>query len=73
MCEIHFDFETMLQNIRCFIVIIVRGSFRRQGIVVSFFTLEYEVVKKLKNLPFNAVKLNFVAIFVFFVTAASFI
>ena len=40
----------MLQNIRCFIVyivikLIVLGSFRKQGIVVSFFALEYEVGK----------------------------
>ena len=65
----------MLQNIRCFIVyivIIVLGSFRKQGIVFSFFALEYEV-GKINNLPFNAVKLNFVTIFVFLVTAASFI
>ena len=52
----------MLKNIRCFIVfivILVLGSFRKQGIVFSFFALEYEVEK---NLPFNAVKSNFVAI-----------
>ena len=30
-------------------------------------------LERLNNLPFNAVKLNFVTIFVFFVTAASFI
>ena len=72
LCDIRLDFETMLQNIRCFIVyivIIVLGSFRKQGIVASFFALEYEVGK----IKFNTVKLNFIAIFVFFVTAASFI
>ena len=56
----------MLTNIRCFIffiVILVLGSFRKQGIVFSFFALEYEV-EKIK--PFNAVKQNFAAIFVFF-------
>ena len=46
------------------------GSFRKQGIVASFFALEYEV-GKMKLTTFNAVKLNFVAIFVFFVAAAS--
>ena len=48
LCEICLDFETMLQNIRCFIVyivIIVLGSFRKQGIVVSFFAIEYKVGK----------------------------
>ena len=63
----------MLQNIRCFIVyivVIVLGSCRKEDIVFSFFVLGYEVEK---NLPFNAVKLDFVTIFVFFVTAASFI
>ena len=47
----------MLQNIRCFIVyivIIVLGSFRKQGIVVSFFALEHQVVS------------NFVSNFLFF-------
>ena len=47
-CEIRLDVETMLKNIRCFIVfvvILVFGSFRKQGIVFSFFALEYEVVK----------------------------
>ena len=36
----------MLKNIRCFIVfiaILVQGSFRKQGIVFSFFALEYVV------------------------------
>ena len=36
----------MLQNIRCFIVyivVIVLGSFRKQGIVFLFFALEYQV------------------------------
>ena len=48
LCEFCLDFETMLQNIRCFIVyivIIVLVSFPKQGIVVSFFALEYEVTK----------------------------
>ena len=39
----------MLQNIRCFIVYIVitaLGSFRKQGIVFSFFALENEVGRK---------------------------
>ena len=38
----------MLKKIGCFIVVIVilaLGSFRKQGIVVSFFALEYEVEK----------------------------
>ena len=38
----------MLQNIRCFIVyiiIIVLGSFCKQGIVFSFSALEYEAGK----------------------------
>ena len=38
----------MLKNIRCIIVSIVileLGSFRKQGIVFSFFALEYEVEK----------------------------
>ena len=42
-CEI---VETMLKNIRCFIVyivILVLGSFRKQEIVFSFFALEYKV------------------------------
>ena len=42
------NLETMLLNIRCVIVYIVNlvlGSFRKQGIVVSFFALEYEVGK----------------------------
>ena len=46
--RLDFDFPAMLQNIRCFIVyilIIVQGSFRKQGIVVSFFALEYGVEK----------------------------
>ena len=45
LCEIRLIFETMLQNIRCFIsyiVIIVLGSFRKQGIVFLFY---YEVGK----------------------------
>ena len=48
LCEIRLVFETMLQNIRCLIiniVIIVLGSFRKQGIVFLFFALEYEVGK----------------------------
>ena len=48
-CEIPLVVETMLKNItRCFIVfivILVLGSFRKQGIVFSFFALEYEVEK----------------------------
>ena len=47
-CEIRLVVETMLKNITCFIVfvvILVLGSFRKQGIVFSFFTLEYEVEK----------------------------
>ena len=47
-CEIRLFVETMLKNIRCFtvfVVILVFGSFRKQGIVYSFFALEYEVVK----------------------------
>ena len=50
------------------------SSFYKQGIVFSFFALEYEV-EKIKNLPFiiNAVKPNFVAIYVFFLIAASLI
>ena len=47
-CEIRLVVETMLKNIRCFIafiVILVLGSFRKQGIVFSFSALEYEVEK----------------------------
>ena len=47
LCEIRLV-ETMLKNIRCFIVfivILVLGSYRKQGIVFSFFALEYEVEK----------------------------
>ena len=47
-CKILLVVETMLKNIRCFIVfivILVLGSFRKQGIVFSFFALEYEVDK----------------------------
>ena len=39
LCEIRLDFETMLQNIRCFIF------YKYIVIVVSFFALEYEVGK----------------------------
>ena len=49
-CEIRLVVETMLKNIRCFIVFIVilmLGSVRKQGIVFSYFALEYEV-KKIK-------------------------
>ena len=67
-----FLLSNVLPNPNLF-VIKVLGSFRKQGIVFSFFALEYDV-GKINNLSFNAVKfLNFVAIFVFFVTAASFI
>ena len=72
-CEIRVVGETILKNNRwviVFIVILVLGSFRKQGIVFSFFALEYEVEK----IPLNAVKPNFVVIYVFFIlTAASFI
>ena len=64
-CEIRLV-ETML--IRCFIVfivILVLSSVRKQGFEFSFFALEYEV-KRSNNLPFNAFKPNFVAIYVFF-------
>ena len=47
-CEIRLVVETMLKNIRFFIVfilILVLGSFRRQGIVFSFFALKCEVEK----------------------------
>ena len=47
-CEIRLVVKTMLKNIRCFIVfivILVLGSFRKQGIAFSFFALEYEVEK----------------------------
>ena len=46
--QVRLVLETMLKNIRCFIVfivILVLGSFRKQGIVFSFFTLEYEAEK----------------------------
>ena len=49
-------------------------TFREQGIVAWFFALEYEAGEiNLNNLPLNAVTPNFVAIFVFFGTASSFI
>ena len=47
-CEICLVVETMLKNIRCFIVfmvILVLSSFHKQGIVFSFFASEYEVEK----------------------------
>ena len=56
--------ETILQNIRCFIVyivVIVLDSFRKQCIVSLFFALEYEDYPK------------FVAILISFVIAVSFI
>ena len=65
----------MPQNIGCFIVyivIIMLGSFRKQGIVFHFSFANMRL-ERLNNLPFNVVKLNFVSIFVFFVTTASFI
>ena len=68
-CEIRLVVETILKNIRCFIVfivILVFDSFRKQGIVFSFLALEYEVEKIRSDLPFNAIKPNFVAIYVFF-------
>ena len=49
--------------------------FCKQGIVFSFFALEYEV-ERLNNLPLNAVKPNFVAIYMIvciFLTATLFI
>ena len=49
-----------------------KTTWGKQGIVLSFFALDGRL-ERLNNLPFNAVKLNFVTIFVFFVTAASFI
>ena len=53
----------MLKNIRCFIVfivILVLDSFRIQEIVFHF-SPENMKLKRLNNLPFNAVKPNFVA------------
>ena len=44
-CEIRLVVETMLKDIRCFIVILVLDSFRKQEIIFSFFALEYEVEK----------------------------
>ena len=47
-CEIRLVVETMLKNITCFIVfivILVLGSIRKQGIVFWFSALEYEVEK----------------------------
>ena len=40
--------------------------------IIDFFTLEYEA-ERLNNLPLNTVTPNFVAVFVFFSTASSFI
>ena len=47
-CEIRLVVETMLKNIRCFIVfivILVVGSFPKRRIVFSFFASEIEVEK----------------------------
>ena len=55
-----------------YIVVLVLESLHTQGIVFLFFTLEYEV-GEIANLPLNTVTPNFVAIFVFFGTASSFI
>ena len=55
-------------------MILVLDSFRKQGIVFWFFALEYEAGAGLNNLPLNTVQApNFVALFVFFVSASSFI
>ena len=75
LCEICPVVETILQNIRCFIVyivMIVLDSFRKQCIVffLSPWNMRFE---RLNNLPCNAVKPKFVANFVFFVIADSFI
>ena len=69
LCEICPVVETILQNIRCFIVyivMIVLDSFRKQCSVffLSPWNMRFE---RLNNLPCNAVKPKFVAIFVFFV------
>ena len=53
-------------------MILVLDSFRKQGIVFWFFALEYEA-GEIKKLTINTVTPNFVAIFVFFGTASSFI
>ena len=53
--------ETVLKNIRCltvFIVKLVLGSLRKQGIVFSYVALEYEV-EKINKLPLNAVVIFF--------------
>ena len=55
------------KKIRCFIVILVLNSFRKQGIEFWFFA------ERLNNLLLNTVTPNFVDIFVFFGTASSFI
>ena len=53
--------ETVLKNIRCFtvfIVTLVLGSLRKQGVVFSFVALEYEV-EKINKLPLNTVGIFF--------------
>ena len=64
-CEIRLVVETMLKNIRCFIVFIVLlvlGLFHKQGQLHFHFSPLNMRLKRFNKLPFNAVKPNFVAI-----------